>query len=115
MGAAMPRLNKPPKKHTPDWRARLASEIEARGLTLREVSLKAECTPDYLSKLFKGRVNPSVDRLVRLCDAIGVPPADIFSAKKGFSGILSKMGNLTPAEAEILKILLAKMELTVDS
>lgn len=55
-----------------DWKARLAAGIKASGKSQREVSLAAGMGPGYVHSLLKENKDPTVDHLLRVCDAAGI-------------------------------------------
>ena len=50
---------------------------EELDLTLREVALSAGLSVPYIANLEKARGNPTLDTLVRLSEALGVPLAEM--------------------------------------
>lgn len=55
-----------------DWKTRLAAGIKANGKSQREVSLAAGMGPGYVHSLIKENKDPTVDHLLRVCEAAGV-------------------------------------------
>nr|RDS93963.1 transcriptional regulator [Cereibacter sphaeroides f. sp. denitrificans] len=53
------------------WLKRLFEAIEADGRSLREISLKAKCGPNYLQQVTKDGKEPGGDRLARILDVLG--------------------------------------------
>jgi transcriptional regulator with XRE-family HTH domain len=51
---------------------------EAAGLSQETVAFDAEVDRSYLSDIERDLHSPTVDRLLRICSAIGVKPSDIF-------------------------------------
>ena len=54
------------------WRNRLQEAAEKSGKSLRAVSLAAGCSPGYLHGILSSRKEPTIARLVKLCDMLGV-------------------------------------------
>ena len=65
---------------------------EAAGLTQEAVAAKAAMDRAYVSEIERGRASPSVDRLFRICKAIGVRA----------STIVARVERLTPAAAPVV-------------
>ncbi|BEV47316.1 helix-turn-helix transcriptional regulator [Afipia carboxidovorans] len=57
---------------TETWKDRLAAGIEAKGKSQREVSLAAGKGPGYVNSLINEGKDPTVDNLLRVCEAAGV-------------------------------------------
>ena len=53
-----------------EWRKRLKEAAE--GKSLRAVSLAAGCSPGYLHGILRSNKEPTIARLVKLCDVLGV-------------------------------------------
>lgn len=76
------------------WRDRLAAAIEERGETMRSASLKASLGANYVHGILKDGKDPTVEKLLALCDALGVSPAYIL------------LGEKMPPEVEALLLLM---------
>lgn len=61
-----------PGMKSKDWKHRLVAEIEAKGLSQREVSLAAGRGPGYVNSLLKEGKDPTIDNLILVCDAAGL-------------------------------------------
>jgi len=59
--------------------ARLKHMRTEAGLSLRAFSMKADCSPTYLSEVEKGDRSISVEFLVRVSHFLGVHPASFLS------------------------------------
>lgn len=57
---------------TEHWRMRLREAMEAKRMSMRAVSLKAKCGPGYVFDILETGKEPTIDRLVRIADAIPV-------------------------------------------
>jgi transcriptional regulator with XRE-family HTH domain len=57
---------------------RLRAERDAQRLTLTQLADASGLTKGYLSKVERGRAMPSVASLLRLCDALGLSPGELF-------------------------------------
>jgi transcriptional regulator with XRE-family HTH domain len=54
------------------WRNRLQEAVDKSGKSLRAVSLAAGCSPGYLHGILSSKKEPTIARLVKLCDVLGV-------------------------------------------
>ena len=54
------------------WRVRLQEAVEKSGKSLRSISLAAGCSPGYLHGILKGKKEPTITRLVKICGVLGV-------------------------------------------
>jgi transcriptional regulator with XRE-family HTH domain len=50
-------------------RARLRSALEEKGLSMRQVSIKAECGPGYVHSVLEEGKEPTVTKLAQICNA----------------------------------------------
>ncbi|WP_245444912.1 helix-turn-helix domain-containing protein [Pseudaminobacter soli (ex Li et al. 2025)] len=55
-----------------DWKKRLEEGIKAKDKTQRAVSLAAGMAPGYVNSLIKGGKDPTIDNLIKVCDAAGI-------------------------------------------
>ena len=58
---------------------RLKHLRKERGLSQEEVALRADITTSYYGQLERGRANPSVSLLEKICNVMGIQIADIFT------------------------------------
>jgi len=56
--------------------------MEREGITFRELSARTGLNLGNLSDLAAGRRNPLMSTIVRLADALGVQPGDLFTFDK---------------------------------
>lgn len=63
------------------WLIRLREVIDSSRIPYKKVSIGAECSPDYVSKVLNGKINPTVDRLLRVISYVGGDPAYVFSGR----------------------------------
>lgn len=61
---------------------RIRHAREARHLSLAMVAERSGLTKGFLSRVERDATSPSVASLVSICDAIGIPPSDIFAVPK---------------------------------
>lgn len=81
-----------------EWRDRLAKAIEERGETMRSVSLKAGLGANYVHGILKDEKDPTVERLLAICQALNVSPAYIL------------LGSETTPEVEAILLLMQGSE-----
>ncbi len=55
-----------------DWRSRLAAVIETSGRSMRDISLSAGVSQNYLGSILHEGSEPSIERMMKLCDELGV-------------------------------------------
>jgi transcriptional regulator with XRE-family HTH domain len=69
-----------------DWQRIVGANIlrlrNAIGATQEDIADAAELDVGYLGKIERGQRNPSLKKLVRIADALGVLPGNLFSACK---------------------------------
>ena len=56
------------------WRQRLRGAIEQSGKSLRAVSLSAGCAASYVHGMLEAGKEPTLDKLLAVCDAVPVSP-----------------------------------------
>ncbi len=91
-----------------DFRERLRTAVAASDKSLRAISLAAGAGPGYLHSILEEGKSPSVDRLMKVCDAIPVSPAYIMlgiDAKPEDMTILELLHKNPDARDGILRIL----------
>lgn len=54
------------------WRQRLSAAIDESGKSMNAVSSQAELAPNYVHGILKLNKEPTLDRLLRVCDAVPV-------------------------------------------
>lgn len=80
-----------------DWRQELRAIIKARGLSLREVSLRLSNNEGYLKVLLARQNDPGLTTLQKICDELRIPlssliddiPADVdaIDIARAFAGL----------------------------
>jgi transcriptional regulator with XRE-family HTH domain len=101
--------------------ARLREIRQQRGMSLVDVSKKADITKGFLSLAERGRTNVSVPVLMRICDALDIGIADLFEypnepiVRSGTGAPLEMGGHdvrellLTPENERHLQVMLTRM------
>lgn len=59
------------------WKERLAQAIDASGMSKRAVSLAAKAGPGYVHSILSEGKDPTVEKLMAVCDAISASPTYI--------------------------------------
>ena len=54
------------------WRARLSEAVELSGKSARAISLEAKLGPGYVHSILREGKDPTIERLLAICDAIPV-------------------------------------------
>lgn len=67
---------------------RLRNQRKTRGLSLKQVAALVKCTPSYLSMVENDKLDPSVSRLKKIADALGVTIVELFSERSGDSAVV---------------------------
>jgi transcriptional regulator with XRE-family HTH domain len=62
-------------------------------LSLKELSIKAQCSESMLSKIEHGRINPSINLLHRVAQAMGVAIADLFDERGATESFILRQGH----------------------
>lgn len=62
--------------------ANLAQQRERRGLSRRELAHALDVGESYVWRLETGRSTPSFGMLIRIAEALSIPPADLFAGIK---------------------------------
>ncbi len=58
---------------------RIKEARQARGLSQEALSEKVGMSSKYLSSVERGKENPTLDTLIKLANALGVEPSELFS------------------------------------
>lgn len=59
------------------WRKRLATAVEESGMSKRAISLAAKAGPGYVHSVLSEGKDPTVEKLMAVCDVLGVSPTFI--------------------------------------
>ena len=63
---------------------------KSKGLSLKQLADKADCSSSYLSMVENGKVDPGISRLKRIADGLGVTLVDLFQNQDSGKIILHK-------------------------
>lgn len=90
------------------WRQRLRQALDIRGLDYGEISEAAGNNAEYVSKVLNGRFNPTVVRIMRICEAANIDMAYLFSEETDSvdRSVLSKAAELTEDDAKLVSRLI---------
>ncbi|MFY0310045.1 helix-turn-helix domain-containing protein [Leisingera sp. D0M16] len=91
------------------WRQRLRQALDIRGLDYDEVSEAAGNNPEYVSKVLNGRFNPTVARIIRICEVANIDMAYLFSDEPDADdrSVLDKAADLTEDDAKLVSRLIS--------
>jgi len=91
------------------WRKRLRQALDDRGLDYGEVSVAAGNNDEYVSKILNGRFNPTVARILRICEVANIEMAYLFSdsPSAGEREVILKSSDLTESDADLVSRLVA--------
>lgn len=86
------------------WRVRLRQALDDRGLDYDEVSTAADCNPEYVSKMLAGRFNPTVARLMKICEAGNIDMAYLFSEEPNSEDrdVIERTADLSEQDAKLV-------------
>ncbi|MDE4175772.1 helix-turn-helix transcriptional regulator [Phaeobacter sp. PT47_59] len=86
------------------WRKRLRQALDDRGLDYDEVSAAAGYNAEYVSKVLNGRFNPTVARVLRICEVAKIDMAYLFSGDPSADerSILEKAADLPEEDAQLV-------------
>lgn len=90
------------------WRKRLRQALDDRGLDYDEVSVAADCNAEYVSKMLAGRFNPTVARLMKICEAANIDMAYLFSEEPSSEdrNVIEKTADLSDQDADLVNRLI---------
>ncbi len=83
-----------------------------QGLTLRQVAQKAECSPSYLSMVENGKLDPSISRLKRIAEGLGLTIREIFQEPRAEKIVIRRAERQTvrfPASLLTIEILVPQL------
>ena len=99
-----------------DWGYVIQSYRNQKGLSQEDVALRADITPTYLGQIEHGKKSPTIRVVERICIALGVSLADLFSEQSPKESstdpiseqILANLSDCTDAEKkQLLRIIKA--------
>jgi transcriptional regulator with XRE-family HTH domain len=95
-----------------DWRERLLSVLEERGLSMREVSVASGCSHSYLSKVLSLGNDPSLQNILAIADYLNISISWLLTgveASKQSEDFARLYSSLTPEQQERVLRLLQSM------
>lgn len=60
------------------WRKNLRTALRVRDISLADASIRCGFNHEYMSKVLGG-LNPTIDRLLYICDRCDIPADEVFS------------------------------------
>ncbi|KIC35751.1 helix-turn-helix domain-containing protein [Leisingera sp. ANG-M7] len=90
------------------WRQRLREALDIRRLDYGEVSEAAGNNVEYVSKVLNGRFNPTVIRIMRICEVANIDMAFLFTDEPHSvdRSVLSRAVDLTEDDAKLVSRLI---------
>ena len=90
------------------WRRRLREVLDARGLEYDKVSEAAGNAPEYVSRVLSGRFNPTVARLMKICEVANIDMAYLFSERVSDEdrSVIEKASDLSDRDAQLVSRLI---------
>jgi transcriptional regulator with XRE-family HTH domain len=83
---------KPESSSSPSLGARIRHARLSRGARLKDIADLAECSESLVSKIENNRVQPSLNVLHRLCEALGTTVGEMFAIPEGNGRVVSRAG-----------------------
>jgi len=69
---------------------KLRSLRKKRGLSLKKLGERIDCSPSYLSMVENGKVDPGISRLKKIADGLDVTIVDLFQKQDGQEVVIRK-------------------------
>jgi transcriptional regulator with XRE-family HTH domain len=91
------------------WRRRLKQAIDDRGLSYKELSRDAGSNAEYVSKVLNGRINPTIDRILKICEVAAIEPSFLFATNlepRDGNRVLEDVKDLSEREAKLVSRLI---------
>ena len=91
------------------WRERLKQAIDDRRFSYKSLSLEAGFSSEYVSKMLKGRINPTVDKILMICRIANIDPVFLFSSTTSnidMREVVDAVSSLSEREASLVSRLL---------
>lgn len=95
------------------WRLKLKEAIDERRWDYKHLSEKAGFNDAYISKMLNGRINPTVDKIMKICEVAEISMASIFAESEkeaNVDKVATKTINLTDEEAVLVARLLESVK-----
>lgn len=95
---------------------RLRKARRDRGLTLEQLAVVCNTSETVLRNYEKARKSPNVEMLLRICEALSIPPDYLlqdelsFNPYKDKTDLYKAMCNLTPASLNLLRDFLLSLD-----
>lgn len=92
------------------WRTRLRVAIDARRWNYKQLSIEAGFSDAYVSKMLNGKINPTVDKIQKICQVAEINMSSLFAEDPNLNLVDSAAAHtsdLSEAEAQLLLRLLA--------
>lgn len=92
------------------WRARLEDAIAASGKSMRSICIEARLGNSYLHGVLRGGKDPTIDRLLAVCEAIPADPMHVILGLDAAPGDLKILRALhaNPVRREAILALLSE-------
>lgn len=87
------------------WRRKLKQAIDDRGIAYNALSEEAGYNTQYVSKMLKGRINPTVDKILRICEVAGIEASFLFvndDASQQTQEIVNDAAGMTEESASLV-------------
>ncbi|AHD01169.1 helix-turn-helix domain-containing protein [Leisingera methylohalidivorans] len=90
------------------WRKRLRQALDDRNLDYDKVSLESDSGAEYVSRVLSGRFNPTVGKLMKICEVANIDMAWLFSDDPSSESrsVVEKAADLSENDAELVSRLI---------
>jgi transcriptional regulator with XRE-family HTH domain len=75
----------------------------ARGARLKDIAAAARCSESLISKIENGKINPSLNVLHRICDALGLTIGELFGGSGNNSHVVTAAADRLVVEFDALR------------
>jgi transcriptional regulator with XRE-family HTH domain len=92
------------------WRLRLRQALDDRRLDYSDVSVRAGFNHEYVSKMLNGRINPTIERVQKICEVAEIKFSFLFledEEERALNDSLDLATSLKETEAALLARLIA--------
>lgn len=91
------------------WRAKMSQAINDRGHDLEILSEECGFNREYIRKMLRGNINPTLSRILLICKTIAINPAWIFSDgdEDLASSVIEETRTLAERDAQLVNRLIS--------
>ncbi len=100
------------KRKAEPWRLKLKEAIDVRRWNYNHLSIEAGFSKNYISKMLNGRINPTVDKIQRICEVADIEMSSLFGEPVDsdlVNEVVEKTAQLSEKEARLVVRLLENL------